>query len=101
MSRGTSSQYGRGGNAGICRTCGEKILWIKTRRGKNMPCDPQLLNYKRSKGGSQRIVTPEGDVVTGEIVPPEMAEGVGFLSHFASCEYYRAGVRAGALRNIR
>lgn len=28
------------GDSDVCKGCGAKIYWIKTKRGKNMPIDP-------------------------------------------------------------
>ena len=46
------------GNFGQCRTCGARIMWIKTKSGKNMPVDPQFVDYRKVAGGKERIVTP-------------------------------------------
>ena len=27
----------------ICRSCGNRIMWIKTAAGRNMPVDPNLI----------------------------------------------------------
>ena len=71
---------------GTCYGCGRQILWVKTRTGKNMPCNAQLVNYKRDPGGKEKIVTPSGDVVSGTTVSnPVEADGVGYISHFATC----------------
>lgn len=42
---------------GTCRQCGDRILWVKTKAGKNMPVNPELVNYKAVPGGKERIVT--------------------------------------------
>lgn len=34
-----------------CRICGNRILWVKTPAGKNMPVDPNLINYRAVPGG--------------------------------------------------
>jgi len=46
-----------------CRSCGEAIVWIKTQKGKSMPCNTEKIT----------IVTEDGQVVTGR------------TSHFATC----------------
>lgn len=72
---------------GRCKGCGAQIVWVKTKAGKNMPCDPQFLNYKEVAGGKEKIVTPEGEVVSGITdVPNEAADGFGYISHFATCK---------------
>jgi len=68
-----------------CRTCGNRILWVKTESGKNMPVDPELISFREVKSGKERIVTPEGRVVAGERISAEEADGFGYISHFATC----------------
>lgn len=70
---------------GTCRICGERILWVKTKAGRSMPVDPELINYRAVPGGKERIVTPEGMVVAGEKCSTDGAEGYGYISHFATC----------------
>ena len=70
----------------VCRGCGALMIWIPTPAGKAMPCDPDQLTYWQKKGGSQKIVTPNGEVVSAELEgPPEKATGIGYRSHFATC----------------
>ena len=40
-----------------CRSCGKGIHWIKTEKGKPMPCDPQVVT----------VVTDSGKVIKGRI----------------------------------
>jgi len=47
----------------VCNGCGAEIVWIKSPRGRPIPCDPAELT----------VVTEAGHVVTGRI------------SHFATC----------------
>lgn len=74
---------------GTCPKCKKQILWIKTKAGKNMPCDTGFVHYKESPGGGKdRIVLPDGGIVTGMIVnDPGEADGYGYISHFATCEF--------------
>ena len=68
-----------------CKKCGNRILWLRTPAGKNMPVDPNLINYREVPGGKERIVTPNGMVIAGERSNPDEADGVGYISHFATC----------------
>ena len=68
-----------------CKKCGNRILWLRTPAGKNMPVDPNLINYREVPGGKERIVTPNGMVIAGERCNPDEADGVGYISHFATC----------------
>lgn len=54
-------------NFGKCRSCGQQVIWIKTVAGKNMPCNPQLVTYRQGNG-KEKIVTPNGEVLSGELV---------------------------------
>ena len=70
----------------ICRGCGATITWVKTPRGKEMPVDLQLVEYWLVPKGGEKIVTPDGEVVscTTEpgMIPPN---GKGYRPHWASC----------------
>lgn len=74
---------------GTCRQCGRRILWVRMKSGKNMPVDMALHNYKKDSTGKEKIVTPDGEVVTGRILVGERGDGAGYISHFASCKKYR------------
>lgn len=70
--------------SGTCRYCGKRIFWMRMASGKNMPVDQELYNYELSDG-NDKIVTPNGEVVSGKIVYGKPGDGVGYQSHFASC----------------
>ncbi len=74
-----------------CRSCGSPIVWVKTKAGKNMPCNSAIVNYKKDPEGKEKIVTPSGEVVTGRVVSdPADADGNGYISHFATCKFAAA-----------
>ena len=84
------------GNFGHCGGCGCRILWIRTKAGKNMPCNPTILNYRKDAEGKEKIVTPNGEVITGSTgVSPEEADGIGYTSHFATCTQAKRFRRRG------
>lgn len=62
---------------------------VRMKSGKNMPVDMALHNYKKDSTGKEKIVTPDGEVVTGRILVGEHGDGAGYISHFASCKKYR------------
>lgn len=69
-----------------CRSCGAPIVWIRTPAGKSMPCDAQPKSYKYKPESNTKLVTPEGVVVSCEIVAnPEDAHGYGYTPHWSSC----------------
>lgn len=74
---------------GTCAYCKKRIMWIKTKAGKNMPVDPTLISFRRPETGKkakERIVTQTGEVVAADEVDCAVAEGVGYISHFATCK---------------
>ena len=69
-----------------CKGCGAEITWVKMAGGKAMPCDPGLVTYRQRTLGRLKIVTPNGEVVSGDTeTDPEQATGIGYISHFATC----------------
>jgi hypothetical protein len=69
-----------------CKGCGKPIIWIRTPGGKSMPCDPEELCYWVGSGFQDKIVTPNGEVITcklnGDI---QNATGIGYRPHWATC----------------
>lgn len=72
------------GQFGQCKRCGARIVWVKTLAGKNMPVDPELVDFKKIKGGKERLVLQSGEVVAGERCRASEADGYGYISHFAT-----------------
>ena len=72
-------------NFGFCRACGQQIVFIKTKAGKQMPCNPLIRDFWPKEGGHERIVTPDGNVVAGEF-SGDGEPSYGYISHFATCK---------------
>lgn len=76
-----------------CKSCGAEIVFIGTGEGKSIPCNAEALPYWQTKGGGQKIVTPNGEVLSAELEGlPGTATGLGYITHFATCpdaEKYR------------
>lgn len=73
---------------GTCAYCGRQVMWVRTKAGKNMPVDPTMINYRRpaaGKKGKEKIVTPQGEVVSADRATSDRSEGFGYISHFATC----------------
>lgn len=74
-------------NFSQCRKCGARIIFVRMKSGKSMPVNPNFVNFRRD-GGNDRIVLANGEVTSGTIVTdPGEAQGFGYVSHFATCEY--------------
>ena len=68
-----------------CRACGAQIVWIRTTSGKSMPCDAEPVYYQIGNQKKERIITPNGETLACEIVPPDHADGVGYRPHWSTC----------------
>ena len=70
-----------------CRACGAEIMFIKIAgRDKTMPVNADSVYYIQKAGGHDKIVTPNGEVLSAELTDnPDKATGIGFISHFATC----------------
>ena len=70
-----------------CRYFGKKIIWVQTKAGKNMPCNPEVICYRIPKDGkgSEKIVTQNGEVVSADRVSGGEGTQLGYISHFATC----------------
>ena len=83
----------RSGNPfGTCAYCKKQVMWIKTKAGKNMPVNPEMVSYRRPEAGekaTEKIVTQAGEVVSANRVDSNLAEGIGYISHFATCSKRR------------
>lgn len=71
----------------FCRECGKPIIFIRTPKGKLMPCDAQPVKYWRAEPGQgvliyQRSGRSERGVLTGL---PSLCAGSGYRPHWASC----------------
>lgn len=68
----------------FCRGCGREIVWIKTKKGKNMPCGPCLHLIYRT--GGEIFFTETGDVIHGSRENDgQNPIGKGRVSHWATC----------------
>lgn len=88
-------------NFSQCRKCGARIIFVRMKSGKSMPVNPNFVNFRRD-GGKDRIVLANGEVTSGTIVTdPGEAQGFGYVSHFATCEYAQTFRRKWRKRSKR
>lgn len=71
-------------DSGLCKGCGKPIVWILTKRGKAMPCDPEKITFQPEKSGKETFITEDGSVVKGD--RQVAAAEQGYISHFATCK---------------
>lgn len=76
-----------------CKSCGASIVWIKTQKGKNMPCDADAVEYQENYKGKSTIVTEDGRVLKASIITSSgggltpIIDGKGYIPHWATCPY--------------
>lgn len=73
-------------NSRPCKACGASIIWIKSTAGKAIPCNSDPVYYKRTKRSSAKVVLPNGEVITAQIIQDSTyAEGYGYIPHWSTC----------------
>lgn len=75
-----------------CNSCGADMVWIKTTKGKYMPCDARAVQYQNNERGKDVIVLENGEVIHASIVKlvgalTPIIDGEGYTSHFATCPF--------------
>lgn len=78
----------------LCRACGKPIFFIKTVAGKTTPVDVKPLYFREADNGPELYVMTDGSTRRGYLCPEDQATGIGYTSHFATCnnpEAFRKG----------
>lgn len=76
-----------------CSSCGQPLVWVVTKSGRKMPCDPAVLTGVLSGGpeGARELflVQGSGDVSRVQEAPPDWpgTRVEGRISHFATCKF--------------
>lgn len=71
----------------ICKGCGARIDWIRTKAGKTMPVDEEPIMVIEGEG-RDLFVTDEGDTITGRRATPQEERRelpVAFVPHWTAC----------------
>lgn len=68
-----------------CNRCGAAITFVRTKKGKAMPCDAQAMPYQLEPGGTENIMKPDGELVRGRWLKEGKGDGIGYRPHWASC----------------
>lgn len=64
-----------------------------------MPVDTVMVNYRKAKTGERatdKIVLETGEVISACKASVQEAEGVGYISHFATCTARRKKIKEAA-----
>jgi hypothetical protein len=68
-------------NVTRCRSCGQKVIWAVTERGKHMPVDAE----PHPAGNITLIPRPDGGATAHVLQKFESAGGELYRSHFVIC----------------
>lgn len=72
-----------------CKKCGAPIIFIKTKKGKWMPCDEGLVEYKAGDGPNfdDVVVDQNGNVIHCTFDFQCVPDGLARIPHWATCPY--------------
>ena len=83
-----------------CKSCGKSISFVQTPKGRHMPVDgdePETFYLDMTVRGPDRVVTHDGEVLTGRIVGASsdaVTTVKGYVPHWDTCphaEKFRQG----------
>ena len=76
-------------NTSTCRGCGAPIVFVRSAKGKYIPCDAQLVRYRANPDGKDMVVVDGEGVVRCDLDFDGYATGMARISHFATCPQAR------------
>lgn len=70
-----------------CKSCGAMIIFHRTKRGKQMPCNTPSVSYVADPRGTDTIMTFDGEIERGYILHDGTENDArGYVPHFATCK---------------
>lgn len=80
-----------------CKDCGAPMYWVRSKRDKPIPCDPELvvahLYLRGPRHAGEEMVTlvlEDGTTIRGvkaTATEPNTTRVEGYVSHFSSCQH--------------
>lgn len=75
-----------------CRECGKSLIFIRTRAGKNMPCEAEPALYWPDDSGPLMFYQRDGSYERGTLAGhPAVPQGSGYVPHWGRCPGRRRG----------
>lgn len=71
--------------ASFCRSCGARILWVKTPAGRWMPVDEGLHGFRLAEHGKDTLVNDQGEVIKCTLDFEGEPDGLAHMPHWATC----------------
>lgn len=70
-----------------CKSCGASIVWIKTKKGRVMPCDPDPDMILVIEGKKITGIDKQGNTHVGYSGRLEGDDVEVYISHFSTCPF--------------
>lgn len=69
-----------------CRECGKPLIFIRTRAGKNMPCEAEPVLYWPDDAGPLMFYQRDGSYERGTVAGhPAVPQESGYVPHWGRC----------------
>ena len=82
-----------------CRECGKPLIFIRTRAGKNMPCEADPVLYWPDDAGPLMFYQRDGSYERGTLEGhPAVPQGSGYVPHWGRCRRDEAKHQKGERR---
>ena len=82
-----------------CRECGKPLIFIRTRAGKNMPCEAEPVFYWPDDNGPLMFYQHNGTYERGTLEGhPAVPQGSGYVPHWGRCRRDEAKHQKGERR---
>ncbi len=82
-----------------CRECGKPLIFIRTRAGKNMPCEAEPVLYWPDADGPLLFYQRDGSYERGTLEGhPAVPQGSGYVPHWGRCRRDEAKHQKGERR---
>lgn len=73
--------------ATACKSCGAPIVFVKSPKGKFIPCDANLKRYKQTEDGKEIVITDAGEYVRCTFDFDGLPTGLARTPHWATCPH--------------
>lgn len=77
-----------------CRECGKPLIFIRTRAGKNMPCEAEPVLYWPDDAGPLMFYQRDGSYERGQWLTSRSTAESGYVPHWGQAARARAGTKA-------
>ena len=69
----------------VCKACGAEIVWLRSPKGKWIPCNEGLVEYKADEDGEDSVINQDGEVIRCTFEFECKPTGLARIPHWATC----------------